>query len=477
MDIHKLLEGFLDKRVAIIGDIMLDRYIYGSVNRISPEAPVPVVKQEAEFFNLGGAANVAANVSSLYGKSFLFGYTGDDKERDILMNELCNNEIEPCLIGVLDNTILKTRIGNSHYQIVRLDREQEIKVDKKIEEKLVQQIFEIKPDIIIVSDYAKGSISKNLISNLKNQAKDDNVRIIIDPKPKNMEHYKDVYLVTPNFKEALEMAGIEDNEKVYEAGRYLQDYFNSNIVLTRGKDGMTLFENNSERAVNFPTRAKSVYDITGAGDTVVASIALALCCGLSLEESANFANHAAGIVVSKKGTSTVSREELEELIEGEHKKLKSLEKIKKIINSEKQKGKKIVWTNGCFDILHKGHVRYLAKARELGDILVVGLNSDKSVRELKGKDRPVMSQDDRAEILSCLEQVDYITIFSEKTARNCLKNFQPDIYVKGNDYDLESMDQEERRIIEDYGGKLNFLDVGSQDSSSRYIEYIRKTET
>jgi D-beta-D-heptose 7-phosphate kinase/D-beta-D-heptose 1-phosphate adenosyltransferase len=234
-----------------------------------------------------------------------------------------------------------------------------------------------------------------------------------------MEHYKDVYLVTPNFKEALEMAGIEDNEKVYEAGRYLQDYFNSNIVLTRGKDGMTLFENNSERAVNFPTRAKSVYDITGAGDTVVASIALALCCGLSLEESANFANHAAGIVVSKKGTSTVSREELEELIEGEHKKLKSLEKIKKIINSEKQKGKKIVWTNGCFDILHKGHVRYLAKARELGDILVVGLNSDKSVRELKGKDRPVMSQDDRAEILSCLEQVDYITIFSEKTARNC----------------------------------------------------------
>ncbi len=476
MDIHELLEGFPDKKIAVIGDIMLDRYIYGSVNRISPEAPVPVVKQENEFFNLGGAANVASNISSLQGRTYLFGYTGNDKERDILMKELYDNEIEPCLIGVLDNTILKTRIGNSHYQIVRLDREQEIKAGEKLEKKVVEQVFEIEPDMIIVSDYAKGSISKNLISNLKKQAKDKDVRILVDPKPKNKENYKDVYLVTPNLKEALEIAGIENKEKVYEAGRYLQDYFNSNIVLTRGKDGMTVFENNSDKAINFPTRAKSVYDITGAGDTVVASMALALCCGLSLEESANFANHAAGIVVSKKGTSTVLREELEELIEGEHKKLKSLEQIKGIVDSEKSKGKKVVWTNGCFDILHKGHVRYLAKARELGDLLVVGLNSDKSVRELKGKDRPIMSQDDRAEILSCLEQVDYVTIFSEKTARNCLKTIQPDIYVKGNDYSLESMDQEERKIIEDYGGKMSFLDVGSQDSSSRYIEYIRKTE-
>jgi D-beta-D-heptose 7-phosphate kinase/D-beta-D-heptose 1-phosphate adenosyltransferase len=476
MDIQQVLDKFPDKKIAVIGDLMLDRYIYGSVERISPEAPVPVVKQEREFFNLGGAANVAANISCLQGKAFLFGYTGDDKEREILIQKLSDNNIEPFLIRALKNTILKTRIGNSNQQIVRLDREQEIKVDKSLEEKLIKQVFDINPDIIVASDYAKGTLSENLISILKNQKIDRKIKIIVDPKPKNKENYKNIYLVTPNLKESLEMAGIENKEKVYEAGEYLRDYFNSNILLTRGKDGMTIFDKQG-KIINFPTRARSVYDITGAGDTVVASMALALSCGLSLEESANLANHAAGIVVGKKGTSTVYREELEELIESEHKKLKSLAQLKRIIKYRKERGKKIVWTNGCFDILHKGHVRYLAESKKLGDFLVVGLNSDKSVKELKGKDRPIMSQEDRAEILSSLEYVDYVIIFQEKTARNCLSTLEPDIYVKGGDYNLEKMDQGERKIIESYNGKIKFIDVGSEDSSSKYIQNIRNTNT
>jgi D-beta-D-heptose 7-phosphate kinase / D-beta-D-heptose 1-phosphate adenosyltransferase len=464
--IARILEDFSEKKIAVIGDIMLDSYVYGTVERVSPEAPVSIFKEEKEEYSLGGAANVAANISSLNGKVYLFGYIGEDSAGKILISKIEEKKINHFLFPVLEKTTKKTRlIGNRQQQMIRIDSESYAVISEDAEERLAKEVAGKNPDIIVVSDYAKGCITSGLFSKLKNYL--PNTKIIVDPRPQNKEKYKGVFLITPNLKEAREMSGME---KVEDMGKILQERYKCSILITRGKEGMSLFENDKVNSI--PTKAKEVYDITGAGDTVIAVMALSLASGVNLEESSFLANHAAGIVVGKAGTASVSKNELIEGIKSESSKIKDLSELKEIREDCRKKGKKVVWTNGCFDLLHIGHIDYLKKAKKLGNCFFVGLNSDVSIKQLKGEGRPIQSEKHRAEILASLELVDYIVIFNEMSAENCLSEIKPDIFVKAGDYNLETMHQGERFVIEGYRGEIQFIPIAYDISTTQIINKI-----
>ncbi|MDP1695909.1 MAG: D-glycero-beta-D-manno-heptose 1-phosphate adenylyltransferase [archaeon] len=460
--IEQILSNFIGKKILVIGDLMLDKYVEGEVSRVSPEAPVPVVKVEREFFELGGAGNVASNVASLGGKAILFSFAGKDDGINVVKNLLREKGIE-FFIDENYATLQKTRIIGRGQQIVRVDRE---KICEKIFNEETKKLLLEKArecDIIIISDYAKGSITKDLIEFLSVYKS----KMIVDPKPSNQHLYKKVYLITPNEKESLEMSGFSE---VNKAGEMLKMELNSHILITKGRDGMTLF---SDSRMEIPTYAQEVFDVSGAGDTVIATLALAIAAGSSLEEASIIANHAAGIAVGKKGTYSVKHKELVDKIFSGEKKVVSLQELKEIVVENRRKGKRIVWTNGCFDILHAGHIKYLKKAKEFGDILIVGLNSDDSIRKLKGPTRPVQLEAERAEILSSMEFVDYVYIFSELNTEKYLIELQPDVYVKGGNYNIDTINQIERKIVEGYDGKIALVSFIEGRSTTHIIEKIK----
>lgn len=458
-----ILKKFSEKKVVVIGDVMLDQDIYGHVSRVSPEEEsAPVLKVDNDVFVLGGAANVASNISSLKGTVSVFGFVGNDQAGRIMKNLF----EEKGITYYLENnsiTTLKIRPKGRTRQIMRIDYEDCSKkiFNPALKEKMQKEI--ISSDIILISDYAKGAITKDLMNFLKEYSS----KIIVNPKPENKYLYKNVFLIIPNKKEALEMSNKKD---FLSAGRYLKKNLNSNVLITLAEKGMILF---SDKELEIPTQAKEVYDVTGAGDTVASTIALSLASGSSLEEAAILANHAAGIAVSKYGTYNVKLNELERVLLGEEGKLKTFSELVDIINDLKRKGKTIIWTNGCFDILHEGHINYLKKAKELGNYLIVGLNSDESVTKLKGKDRPIRPEQARAEILSALQFVDYLMIFPENSVEKYLYKLQPQIYVKAGDYNIKKMNQEERKAIESYNGKITFIPVESNISTTKIIESIK----
>jgi len=457
-----ILAGFENKKVVVIGDVMLDKYLEGEVLRISPEAPVPIVNIKKEFYELGGAGNVAANVSSLGGDVFLFGFIGRDNEAEILKKLFKEKRIN-YFLDENDITIQKTRVIGKGQQLIRFDKEDTS--EKQFSEEIKRKISEkaAEANIIIISDYAKGAITPELMTLLS----PCNKKIIVDPKPKNKEIYKGVFLIKSNEKEAKGMSGLED---INLAGELLKKEFNSNIIITRGEKGMSLF---SEKNLEIPTYAREVYDVTGAGDSVIATLGLALASNASIEEAAILANHAAGIVVGKKGTYAVSLKELKDSFFSEERKILNVEELKKVVDDYKRKGKKIVWTNGCFDLLHTGHIRYLQDAKKLGDLLIIGLNSDDSIKRLKGEGRPIQSQEERAEILSSLEFVDYLIIFSELSVEKYLAELKPNLYVKGGDYKPETINQDERKAVMSYNGEIKFIPFVEGKSTSKIIEKIK----
>jgi D-beta-D-heptose 7-phosphate kinase / D-beta-D-heptose 1-phosphate adenosyltransferase len=463
MNLKEILSGFSNKRIAVIGDVMLDSYVCGEVHRINPEAPVQIVDIKNKIYEIGGAGNVAANISSLGGEAFLFGYIGDDESGKILIDKLKENGIQCYLPAISAKTTLKTRIIGNNRQLLRMDEESYSIASRKIEEEIVEHLEEFNPEVIVASDYAKGVLTESLFGEMKMLEK----KIIVDPKPQNKENYFGVYLITPNLKEAKKMSGLENIDKI---GEKLQNDYGCRILITQGKDGMTLFEQG--KIINIPTQAKEVFDVTGAGDTVIATIALSLAYGSDLERAAFLANHAAGIVVGKAGTATVSLNELEQTIEAESGKIKTLHELKNIREDYRRKDKRVVWTNGCFDIPHVGHLDYLRKSGKLGNILIVGLNSDESVRKLKGSNRPFIPESDRAEMLSGFESVNYVTIFNDSTSENYIKALMPDVYVKGGDYSLETMDQGERKVVESYNGKIVFIPVTRDRSTTNLANCI-----
>ena len=465
MNTHKIISEIAQKKpnIALFGDLMLDHYIFGSASRISPEAPIQVVNTEKEEFKLGGAGNVANNIISLNSKVEIFSVIGDDLNSLKLLELLNQNQISTSSVFKISNrkTTIKSRVIAQNQQILRFDSETTKPISKEIADKILQQfkskIHEF--DLILISDYNKGVISEYLSQQIIQIANKNGLKVIIDPKGFNYQKYQDAFLVKPNLKELFEAVGEKQNKTLIdEVGKKLLTKYNfQNLIVTLSEDGIKLFT--QKNILNFPTKAKKIFDVTGAGDTVLATLGVAIASNITLENSIELANIAAAVVIGKVGTATPT---FTEIIQFGNQKILSWNDLKAILDLNRDK--KIVFTNGCFDILHVGHLKYLEKAKELGDILVVAINSDSSVRKIKGEKRPINLEDDRAYLLSGLACVDYVTIFSEETPYKIIDFLKPNILVKGADYKnkevVGSNLVDEVKLIEFVAGKstTNIID-------------------
>ena len=438
MDLKMLNKG----HVLVFGDILLDRYISGSVDRVSPEAPVPVLKPSGEEIRLGGAANVALNLSSLGSNATIIGVTGKDTSSTQVIDLLKKNNIKKALSKSDHPTISKTRILASQQQLIRIDNEEEFsETDWQSSLSHYKKHISFKKNkVLIISDYGKGTL-KNIPLIIR-EAKKTKKTILVDPKGDDFEKYKSADIITPNLYEFERVVGkISSESEITKKGKGLIKSLRLNsLLITRGSDGMTLLDKRNGKVVreDFPTEARDVFDVSGAGDTVIASIAAGLAGGFSLSESIRLANIAAGIVVGKSGTATVNQAELVPYL-GLSESYVSSSEIKVYSQDLHERNKKIVFTNGCFDILHAGHVEYLSAAKEMGDKLIVAINTDRSVRKLKGSSRPINTLAHRAKVLASLQCVDKVVFFDEETPINLIKTIKPDVLVKGGDYKIKDI--------------------------------------
>jgi len=463
-NINKIISKFKLKNILIIGDIILDRYIKGDINRISPESPIPVMSLKNKEIRLGGAANVANNIVSMGADCTLIGQVGIDSYLDKLNGLLQKNNIKKYLIEN-DNykTIVKTRIISGNQQIIRIDDEIIRNISTDNVNRIIAYVQNNSFDLIIISDYGKGMITKKLIADLKLI----HSRIIVDPKPQNIHLFKDVFALCPNYEEAKQYTKMND---IHSSGKKLMSALNSNIVITNGKEGASLFELNDGNSFSCPSEAKEVFDVSGAGDTFISAFSLAIASDADLIDSVIMGNVAAGIVVSKRGTSIVSDIELLNAFENKKNKLISPEALEFKMNEYKKQNKKIIFTNGCFDILHAGHIKLLNKAKQLGDVLVLALNSDISVKKNKGQNRPINNEADRVLVLSNLIDIDYIILFDDETPLELIKIICPDIIVKGADYKKTEVIGYD--FIKKYFGKVELIEIYNNKSTTGIIERL-----
>ena len=451
MDLKELKKG----KVIVFGDIMLDKYLSGSINRISPEAPVPVLNPSSEEIRLGGAANVALNLSSLGVKTTLLGVTGKDDDSEKIIDLLKLNKIRFSLRRSVVPTISKTRLLSSQQQLLRIDEEEKFS-DADWKACLSQFLKLVNQDnnkVFVLSDYGKGTLmdTKLIIRRAKAKGK----IILIDPKGKDFSKYVGADLITPNLNEFMEVVGkIASEKELTKKGKNLIKSLKLKaLLITRGPDGMTLLENknNKIKRTDFPTQARDVFDVSGAGDTVIASVASGLAADFTLEESIRLANIAAGIVVGKLGTASVYLDEIRPHYEKRIPYL-NLEGARSLVELFRERNQKIVFTNGCFDILHAGHVEYLEAAKSKGDKLIVGINSDRSVSQLKGSKRPINKLIHRAKVLGSLRCVDEVVMFDEETPIKLIKSLKPDFLVKGGDYKVQDIVGYD--VVSKYGGSV-----------------------
>ena len=477
-------KNFLDNdhqpRIMVVGDLILDEYIWGSVSRISPEAPVPILETKSENLTLGGAANVANNLVALGCEVHLVGAIGNDEKGDKLLSLIEDKKISSKGIFrfVYRPTTSKIRVIGHNQQILRIDKEDNRPITEETENKIINFINKTLPgmDIVICSDYRKGILTEKVFSAITHRAKNSKKRIIVDPKGSNFELYQGASIITPNQLEVEKAVPIKIQDKIDldRAAEYLLNLTHAeSILITRGKDGMTLYPN-KENPIDIPTHAKEVFDVTGAGDTVVSVLAMALSIGFNYQDSAWLSNMAASIVVGKIGTAVVTLSEIDEYLHEEmlrtSKSVLNLEELTKTVSLAKSVGKTVVFTNGCFDLIHGGHIEFLQKAREKGDLLIVGLNSDESVKSIKGNDRPIKTQKERANIISALKSVDYITIFNETTPEEIIRQVRPDILVKGDDYNKDEVAG--REIVEGYGAKVELIPIVKGLSTTNIVTKI-----
>ncbi|WP_286269658.1 bifunctional D-glycero-beta-D-manno-heptose-7-phosphate kinase/D-glycero-beta-D-manno-heptose 1-phosphate adenylyltransferase HldE [Thalassotalea hakodatensis] len=468
------IPAFNKARVLVVGDVMLDRYWYGPTQRISPEAPVPVVNINQDEDRPGGAANVALNIASMGGKVSLMGITGQDEAAQSIETRLSAMNID-CFFAKDASipTITKLRVMSRNQQLMRLDFEQSLAAVNKIE--LLQQVEAVvaEHDVLLLSDYAKGTLSD--VEHLIAVAKKYNVPVVVDPKGSDFTKYQGATMLTPNMAEFEAIVGTcKDEADIVAKGQTLLQSLNLDAMLvTRSEHGMTLLRQNHEE-FHLPTQAKEVYDVTGAGDTVIATLALALAADADLPQASALANIAAGIVVGKLGTSTVSEAELlNAVLSGQESGFGVVTEgqLKIAVELAKARGEKIVMTNGCFDLLHAGHVSYLTHAAELGERLIVAVNDDSSVKRLKGEGRPVNPVDRRMAVLSGLASVDWVVPFSEDTPQRLIANILPNILVKGGDYKVEEIAGGEDVIAA--GGQVKVLNFEQGISTTEIINTIR----
>ncbi|EJV0520399.1 D-glycero-beta-D-manno-heptose-7-phosphate kinase [Campylobacter lari] len=411
-------------KILVVGDFMVDHYIWCDCTRISPEAPVMVMKSQKEDKRLGGAGNVYANLKSLGAEVFALGLVGDDESGRFLKENL-NAKL---LVEKDRKTPLKSRVLSHSQQVLRLDDENDF--DTKLEDEIIQEYKKIAKDYnaIVLSDYAKGILTSKVTKALIEHANTLNLPILIDPKGSDFSKYQNATLLTPNKKEAIQALGAEKINNLEKALKKLKDDLNlAYSIITLSEEGIALFD---EKLHIIPAKALEVYDVTGAGDSVIAMLAYALALKVDIVKACELANDAAAVVVAKVGSVSVSLEEIKNLKKASFEdKIKSKEELVKLLQDQK-----VVFTNGCFDIMHYGHIKYLEKAKKLGDILVVGLNSDESVKRLKGNSRPINLEFQRACMLASMYFVDYVVIFDEDTPYELIEFLKPDVLVKGADY-------------------------------------------
>lgn len=472
MNIHK-------KNILVAGDAMLDSYYFGEVNRISPEAPVPVFRKKTEKNVLGGAANVAANLVAANQNVSMMSMVGDDNNGQLLLNLLAQKKVTSELVVTSPRkTTVKTRfLATNHQQVMRLDVEDTNPITKTKSDELLKKLKGVidQFDLLLLSDYMKGFLSRDLCQGVIKMAVAKGIPVIVDVKDPNYGKYYGATLLKPNLSELRMLMGLnaQTDDEIVSASEELRKRSQCQYILTTmGARGMVLVGDGAPYFVK--SKVREVFDVSGAGDTTIAYLATCMASGFSIRDSVDFANLAAGIQVGKVGTSSVSIEEVRMAFDNEgfrnSRKMLSWEESAEL-RAEKS-DKKIVFTNGCFDILHVGHIRYLKQASKLGDLLVVGLNSDESVKRLKGSDRPVNSEMDRAEMLSSLGFVDYVVVFEEDTPYNLIKAIQPDILVKGGDYRPE--DVVGKDIVESRGGKVQILPFVEGKSTTSIINKINK---
>lgn len=440
------LDSIKGKRVLVIGDVMLDTYHIGEVKRISPEAPVPIVRINRTYSVLGGAANVARNLLGLGCSPYVISLLGNDNNGKTMQEMFTDLNIKNKMFTTEHPTITKTRVIGNSQQVVRLDFETENKcLSEETEHELLNAVQEAlhEVDIVVISDYGKGVCNDMICQQVISASTQQGKKVIIDPKGTNWEKYRSATIITPNLKELSAVSRVEvknENEAIHHvAGNILKKYNLTSLLVTRSEKGMSYIA--PEAYQDIPTEAREVYDVSGAGDTVVAMLAAALAAGFSVTTAIYLANKAAGIVVGKMGTSPILFKELQtELQMGKpDSKFIPVSHLAETIKQLQVQERRIVFTNGCFDILHKGHVFYLEKAKRMGDVLIVGVNSDSSVKRLKGDSRPINDESARSTVLAALESVDYVVVFTEDTPLNIIKIIAPDVLVKGGDYEIENI--------------------------------------
>ena len=468
---------FQKAKLLVVGDIMLDRYWHGSASRVSPEAPVPVVCVDSREGRPGGAGNVALNISALGSAARLIGVVGKDETAKELKSQLQAAGVY-CDFNRSENkpTITKLRVISQHQHLIRLDFEQLF--EKQDVEGLFDKTERLVQDVhaIVLSDYNKGALSE--ITKMIELGRYHKKPIIVDPKGTNFQKYKGATIITPNLSEFESVVGKSNDEQelVNKGLGLVQDLSLDALLITRGEHGMTLIRPGSPE-LHLPARAQEVYDVTGAGDTVISVLAAAIASGESISDATALANIAAGLVVGKLGTAAISGPELRRAVLQEHDwggGIMTAHQLSFAVQDAKEHGEKIVFTNGCFDIIHAGHVGYLADAKKLGDKLIVAINNDESVRKVKGIGRPINPVERRMAVLAGLEAVDWVVSFSEDTPVELLRKLKPHVLVKGGDYAIDEVVGGE--FVKSYGGEVKALEFLDNCSTSAIVEKMQKAE-
>jgi D-beta-D-heptose 7-phosphate kinase/D-beta-D-heptose 1-phosphate adenosyltransferase len=468
------IPDFSRASVLVVGDVMLDRYLFGGTSRISPEAPVPIVHVLENEDRAGGAANVAVNLARLGVNTRLLGVVGEDEEAHALEVTMAGSDVECAFTRVSGwPTITKTRVQSRGQQLIRLDREEPMPSgSSELTKSLVENLASA--NAVVLSDYGKGSLTD--IAAMITACRDAGVPVFIDPKGSDFEKYRGATAITPNQGEFEGVAGRCTNEEdlVSRAREMLERLDLSALLVTRSEKGMLLIEG-SDEPLFLSARAREVFDVTGAGDTVIAVLAGALAAGESLSSAAALSNLAAGLVVGKIGVASVTPSELRVAL---HRRgqggrgLVSEKELIPLVTEAKSRNEKVVMTNGCFDVLHAGHVAYLEEAKSLGDRLIVAINDDDSVRRLKGESRPVNRLEDRMLVLAGLASVDWVVPFSEDTPGRVISEILPDVLVKGGDYRPDEI-AGAKDVLKN-GGEVRVLAFREGQSSSRIIDKLRE---
>jgi D-beta-D-heptose 7-phosphate kinase/D-beta-D-heptose 1-phosphate adenosyltransferase len=475
------IDHFPDCRLLVVGDLMIDEFVWGAVDRISPEAPVQVVTVAREELTLGGAGNVVNNLVALGARATVVGVAGNGPEgrRMLAMFERLQADCRGIVREDERPTTRKTRIIASNQHVLRIDRETRRDIALDTCERLKTFIETEMPrvDGVLVSDYDKGLITKALMERITAAARAHGKFVIVDPKATDFSRYRGATLLTPNRKEAARAAGIDisDEASLNEAARrIMQSAALEKLLITMGADGMVFFENDRP-PYRIDTRARQVYDVSGAGDTVLSVLGLVLAAGGSLEDAMVMANTAAGIVVGKVGTATIGPAELKSALAISGQRFPSkhcpMKELPALLSDLRRRNQKVVLANGCFDLIHVGHIQLVSAARDLGDFLIVAIDDDASVRQLKGPGRPVIAAEERIRILSALDSVDAVVVFASEELEDLIDLVKPDVLAKGSNY--QSAEVRGHEQVARHGGRVALVPISEDVSATRIIDHIR----